>query len=90
MEHLGDGARQGRIAAINALVAHSTRADTAGGRALEPFLEDADPFIRTAVAGALGRIGDASSVAALRARRAVEQEPRVQAALDQAVRRLGS
>ena len=90
VEQLGDGARQGRVAAINAFVAQATPPDTAAARVLEPLLGDRDPFIRAAVAAALGRIGVAASVQALQARRAVEDEPRVQAALDQAVRRLGS
>jgi aminopeptidase N len=90
VEHLGDGARPGRIAAINALVAHGGRGDTASLRLLEPLLDDEDSFIRAAVAGALGRVGTASTIARLEARRAVEQEARVRNALDQAVRRLGS
>jgi aminopeptidase N len=90
VEQLAAGARPGRVAAINALVAHATRGDTASARVLEPLLENEDPFIRSAAAGALGRIGDARSRAALQARREVEQEARVQAALDQAIRRLGS
>jgi aminopeptidase N len=90
IEQLGDGAPQGRIASINALIAHTTPPDTAGARLLEPLLDDADPFIRAAVAGALGRLGAATSLPALQARRAVEEEPRVRLALDQAVRRLGS
>jgi aminopeptidase N len=90
VEQLGEGARQGRIAAINALVAHATPPDTAAARLLEPLLDDADPFIRAAVAGALGRVGVATSSSALQARRAVEEEPRVRLALDQALRRLGS
>ncbi len=90
LEHIGEGPRQGRVAAINALAAHGTRGDTAGSRVLVPMLDDLDPFIRAAVAGALGRVGDGSTVAALQTRRAVEQEPRVRNAIDQAVRRLGS
>jgi aminopeptidase N len=90
LEHIGEGARPGRVAAINALAAHGTRGDTAITRVLVPMLDDPDSFVRAAVAGALARLGDASSLAALRARRAVEQEPRVQNAIDQAVRRLGS
>ncbi len=90
VEQLGEGARQGRVAAVNALVTHGGRGDTAAVRMLQPLLDDDDPFIRAAVAGALGRVGDATTIAALQARRAVEQEPRVRNALDQAVRRLGS
>ena len=90
LEHIADGPRQGRIAAINALAAHTTRGDTSDSRLLVPMLGDADPFIRAAVAGALGRLGDGSAVAALQARRAIEHEPRVRNAIDQAVRRLGS
>jgi aminopeptidase N len=90
IDQLSEGARQGRIAAINALVAHATPPDTAGARSLEPLLDDPDPFIRAAAAGALGRVGVAASVRVLQARRAVEEEPRVRLALDQAVRRLGS
>jgi HEAT repeat protein len=90
VEQLGAGERPGRIAAINALVAHTTPPDTAGARLLEPLLDDGDSFIRAAVAGALGRLGVATSIPALQARRAVEEEPRVRRALDQAVRRLGS
>lgn len=89
VEHLRDGARPGRIAAINALAAHGGRGDTAALRSLEPLLDDEDPFIRAAVAGALGRVGSPSTIARLQARRAVEQEVRVRNALDQAVRRLG-
>jgi aminopeptidase N len=90
VEQLGAGARQGRVAAINALVAQGTQGDTASSRVLEPLLNDEDPFIRAAAAGALGRIGDAESRAALQTRRGVEQEARVRGALDQAIRRLGS
>ena len=90
LEHIGDGPRAGRVAAIAALAAHGTGGDTAGTRVLVPMLDDPDPFIRAAVAGALARVGDASTVAALQARRAVEHEPRVLNAIDQAVRRLGS
>jgi aminopeptidase N len=90
VEHLGEGARAGRVAAINALAAHGERGDTASVRILTPLLEDDDPFIRSAVAGALGRVGDSTTIATLQARRAVEQEARVRTALDQAVRRLGS
>lgn len=88
VEHLAPGARPGRVAAINALVAHATPTDTAAAVALEPLLADDDSFVRAAVAGALGRIGMTRSLPALRARRAVEDEPRVQRALDQAVGRL--
>ena len=90
VEQLGEGARAGRVAAIEALAAHSARGDTAASRLLEPLLDDVDPFVRAAAAGALGRVGDATASAALRARRAAEQEPRVRNALDQAIRRLGS
>jgi HEAT repeat protein len=90
VEHLTSGARPGRLAAIEALAAHAGRTDTTGARTLEPMLDDPDPFIRAAVAGALARIGGASALEALRARRTSEQEPRVRAALDQAIRRLGS
>ena len=90
LEHIGDGLRPGRVAAINALVAHGARGDTAGVRVLVPMLDDPDPFIRAAVAGALARLGDASTVGALQARRSVERELRVRNAIDQAVRRLGS
>jgi epoxyqueuosine reductase len=90
LEHAGTGARQGRLAAINALVAHGARGDTASSRVLEPLLDDEDPFIRAAAAGALGRLGDAESLAALQTRRGIEQEPRVRGALDLAIRRLGS
>lgn len=89
IEQLGGGARPGRIAAINALLAHGSPPDTAGARLLQPLLDDGDPFIRAAVAGALGRLGVATSLPALQARRAVEEEPRVRLALDQALRRLG-
>jgi aminopeptidase N len=90
VEQLGDGARQGRIAAINALMAHATPPDTSAARLLEPLLSDPDPFVRAAAAAALGRLGVAATLSALQARRAVEEEPRVRIALDQAVRRLGS
>jgi aminopeptidase N len=88
--HLRDGARPGRVAAINALAAHGSRGDTASVRELDPLLDDEDPFVRAAVAGALGRVGDASIIARLQARRAAEHETRVRNALDQAIRRLGS
>ena len=88
--HLRDGARPGRVAAINALAAHGGRGDTASVRELDPLLDDEDPFVRAAVAGALGRVGDASIIARLQARRAAEHETRVRNALDQAIRRLGS
>jgi HEAT repeat protein len=87
---LNDGERRGRVAAINALVAHATPPDSAAARLIEPLLDDPDPSIRIAAAGALARLGAAASAQALRARRAKEEEPRVRAALDQAVRRLGS
>jgi aminopeptidase N len=90
VEHLASGARPGRVAAINALVAHAARSDTTVTRTLEPLLGDPDPFIRSAVAGALGRLGDRRGLAALEARLAIEQESRVRTALDQAIRRLGS
>ncbi|MDQ4079843.1 MAG: HEAT repeat domain-containing protein, partial [Gemmatimonadota bacterium] len=89
-EHLDRGARQGRVAAINALVAQASSSDTSVARMLEPLLSDDDLFIRSAAAGALGRIGARNSVTALEARRAVEQEPRVRMAIDQAIRRIGS
>ena len=89
-EHVDQGARPGRVAAINALVAHATPSDTSVARTLEPLLDDRDSFIRSAIAGALGRVGVKASVAALRARRAVEEEPRVRMAIDQAILRLGS
>lgn len=88
VEHLTTGARPGRVAAISALVSQATPTDSAAALALEPLLADDDPFIRAAVASALGRIGMTRSLPALRARRAVEDEPRVQRALDQAVGRL--
>ncbi|MGQ0712785.1 MAG: M1 family aminopeptidase [Gemmatimonadaceae bacterium] len=88
--HLGEGARPGRVAAINALAAHATPADTSIARTLEPLLVDQDLFIRSAVAAALGRTGVKASIAALEARRGVEEEPRVRAAIAQALRRLGS
>jgi aminopeptidase N len=90
LEHVGTGARQGRVAAINALVAQGAPGDTASARVLQPLLDDEDPVIRAAAAAALGRIGDAESLAALQTRRGVEQEPRVRGALDLAIRRLGS
>ena len=90
VEHLSSGARPGRVAAINALVAHGAGSDTTVMRTLEPLLDDPDPFIRSAVAGALGRLGDRRALTVLEARRAVEQESRVRNALDQAIRRLGS
>jgi HEAT repeat protein len=90
VEHLGQGERQGRVAAINALVAHSAPSDTTVARTLEPLLGDDDLFIRSAAASALGRVGARNSVAALQARRAVEEEPRVRTAIDQAIRRIGS
>jgi aminopeptidase N len=90
IEQLGNGERQGRVAAIAGIIAHAAPPDTAAARLLEPMLDDADPFVRATVAGALGRLGVITSVPALQARRAVEEEPRVRVALDQAVRRLGS
>jgi aminopeptidase N len=90
IEHLGQGARQGRVAAITALVARAAPSDTSDARFLEPLLGDDDLFIRSAAAAALGRIGAQHSVTALEARRAVEQEPRVRTAIDQAIRRIGS
>jgi aminopeptidase N len=90
IEQLGEGERQGRVAAINALVAHATPPDSGGARLIEPLLDDADPFIRIAAASAIARLRAATSVQALQARRSKEEEPRVRAALDQAIRRLGS
>jgi aminopeptidase N len=90
VEHLTSGGRPGRIAAIDALAAHAGRVDSTAARVIEPMLDDPDPFIRAAAAGALARIGDASTVETLRAHRTSEQEPRVRAALDQALRRLGT
>jgi aminopeptidase N len=90
VEHLDQGARPGRVAAINALVAQASSSDTSAARMLEPLLGDDDLFIRSAAAGALGRIGARNSVTALRARRTVEEEPRVRTAIDQAIRRIGS
>ena len=90
VEQLDEGARQGRVAAINALMAHASPGDTIVALELERLLNDDDPSIRAAAAAGLGRVGVASSVRALQARRAVEEEHRVRIALDQAVRRLGS
>jgi aminopeptidase N len=90
IEQLNDGDRRGRVAAISALAAQATPPDSVSARLIAPLLDDADPSVRIAAAGALARFGTAASVQALQARRAKEQEPRVRAALDQAVRRLGS
>jgi aminopeptidase N len=90
IEQLDDGERQGRVAAINALVTHAVPADSGTALVLEGLLDDGDPFLRIAAAAALGRVGIRASVQALQARRAKEEEPRVRLALDQAIRRLGS
>lgn len=76
-----------RAAAIGAL------ADLGRGQAvvlgrLRGLLDDRQPPIRRAAAEALGRIGDASSLAALRATGATEEVPAVRRAIEKAVRRL--
>ena len=88
LEHVAEGARSVRMAAINALGGRAAPNDTAAALALEPLLADDDAFIRAAVASVLGNLGMARSLPSLRARRAVENEPSVQRALDQAIGRL--
>ena len=65
----------------NVCVALGNRRDPASVPALKRALDDDDPLVRGAAAWALHRIGDAASVAALAARRAVEHDEDVVAEL---------
>ena len=57
IEQLDEGARQGRVAAINALTAHASPGDTTVALELERLLNDDDPSIRAAAAAGLRRLG---------------------------------
>ena len=78
LRHLAPGtSRQTRQAAIAALTRRATGREAELAAALAPLLHADDLFIRTAAARALGTLGQASSIAALEARLAVEAESRV-------------
>ena len=78
LRHLAPGmSRQARQAAITALTRRASGREPELAAALAPLLDADDLFIRTAAARALGTLGQASSIAALEARLAVEAESRV-------------
>ena len=69
--------RQTRQTAIAALVRGAAGREAGLAEAIAPLLDADDLFIRSAAARALGTLGQASSIPALEARRAVEAESRV-------------
>ena len=77
--------RESRQAAVAALLARSAGREAELAAALVPLLESDDLFIRQDAAAALGRLGQASSIAALEARRRVEAESRVANVIDAAL-----
>jgi len=52
-------------------------------------LDDSDASVRNAVATALGKLGDASSIAPLKSRMEIEESIHVRASLEQAIEQLG-
>jgi len=58
-------------------------------RALMAVLDDSDASVRSAVATALGKVGDAAAVEPLRRRIELEESIHVRASLEQAIERLG-
>jgi hypothetical protein len=58
--------------------------------ALEKALSDAHPAVRAAAAAALGALGDARALPALKAQLAAESAPNVKAQLETTIKRLGS
>lgn len=80
--------RNARTTAIGALAARararSRQAEAA--RAIEPLLDTDDVFVRQSAANALGRLGQTSSLSALRARAATEAESRVKNSILAAIR----
>jgi epoxyqueuosine reductase len=69
----------------NAAIVLGNRGDEAALPALIAALDDAEPVVRGAVAWALGRLRAATALAALRARRDVEDNPDVLAEIDAAL-----
>jgi len=82
----GRNVRQAAIQALASLARGGREAELA--TSLEPLLGDQDLFIRQQAAGALGALGQPSSLAALRARRSVEAESRVLNSIDEAIGQL--
>ncbi len=77
-------ARRAAIMAIPKIAA-----DRRGREALEELLEDPDPYLRVDVARAIGELGDAKSRPALRARLAVDLDPRVRRRIREVLREIG-
>jgi len=69
----------------NAAIVLGNRGDAAAAPALIESLDDADPVVRGAVVWALGRLRTESVIVALRARRAIEDNPDVIVELDRAL-----
>ncbi len=86
---IGPGhSRQARQAAIGSLIAVSQGSEEMLARRLAPLLADEDLFIRQSAAGALGRLGQSSSIPALEARLKDEAEFRVINAIQAAIQRI--
>ena len=77
--------RETRQAAIASLVRRSAGREAELATALVPVLDADDLFVRQDAAAALGRLGQASSIAPLEARRQVEAESRVLNIIDAAL-----
>ncbi len=69
--------RETRTTAVRSLLARAAGRETELATALTPLLNEDDLFIRSAAAGALGRLGQPISIPALEARLAIEAESRV-------------
>ncbi|MBV9774124.1 MAG: HEAT repeat domain-containing protein [Gemmatimonadetes bacterium] len=88
-DYLGaSNSRQARQAAIPVFAAQSKGTEAESARILEPLLDDPDFYVRQAAAKALGELGQASSVAPLRARLRTEAESRVINEINASVRRI--
>ncbi len=74
-----------RTSAIGVLANKARGREAELARILEPLLNDAFYQVRQSAAGALGRLGQKSSLAALNARAKVEAESRVLGAIQQAI-----
>ena len=86
MAHLAPATRrETRQAAIAALLARSSGREAELAAALAPLLGSDDLFIRQDAAAAMGRLGQASSIEALEARRRIEAESRVANVIDAAL-----
>ena len=82
-------ARNTRVAAIRTVVARSAGHQSEVAAAVAPLLDTEDDIVvRIAAADALGELKQASSVAALEARRRVEAESRVINTIDAALAKL--